>query len=43
MPDSEKKQEKGGSLIFAGLAVWVAGLLVLFFPGELSVGASVDI
>jgi len=31
MADSEEKQEKGGSLMFAGLAVWVAGLLVLFF------------
>ena len=24
MPDAEEKQEKGGSLMFAGLAVWVA-------------------
>ncbi len=31
MADAEEKQEKGGSLMFAGLAVWVAGLLVLFF------------
>ena len=31
MVDAEEKQEKGGSLMFAGLAVWVAGLLVLFY------------
>jgi len=31
MRDAEEKQEKGGSLMFAGLAVWVAALLVLFF------------
>jgi phosphatidylserine synthase len=31
MPDTEEKQEKGGSLMFAGLAVWLAGLLVLFY------------
>jgi len=31
MADAEEKQEKGGSLMFAGLAVWVAGLLVLFY------------
>ncbi len=31
MADAEEKQEKGSSLMFAGLAVWVAGLLVLFY------------
>lgn len=31
MADVEEKQEKGASLMFAGLAVWVAGLLVLFY------------
>ena len=31
MADTEEKQEKGASLMFAGLAVWVAALLVLFF------------
>ncbi|HUM04738.1 MAG TPA: hypothetical protein VLT90_04710 [Terriglobales bacterium] len=31
MADAEEKQEKGGTLMFAGLAVWVAGLLVLFY------------
>ncbi len=31
MADLEQKQERGGSLMFVGLAVWVAGLLVLFY------------
>jgi len=31
MADVEEKREKGSSLMFAGLAVWVAGLLVLFY------------
>lgn len=31
MADAEEKQERGGSLMFAGLAIWVAGLLVLFY------------
>jgi hypothetical protein len=31
MADVEQKQETGGSLMFAGLAIWVAGLLVLFY------------
>lgn len=31
MADVEQTQETGGSLMFAGLAVWVAGLLVLFY------------
>ena len=39
MADFEEKQEKGGSLMFAGLAVWVAGLLVLFYlPAGLRLG-----
>jgi phosphatidylserine synthase len=31
MADVEQKRETGGSLMFIGLAVWVAGLLVLFY------------
>jgi len=31
MADVEQKQEMGGSLMFVGLAIWVAGLLVLFY------------
>ena len=31
MADAEEKREKGASLMFAGLTVWVGGLLVLFF------------
>lgn len=31
MVDVEEKQEKGTALMFAGLAIWVAGLLVLFY------------
>ena len=31
MPDAEEKQEKGTSLMFVGLAIWVAALLVLFY------------
>jgi hypothetical protein len=31
MVDEEQRQEKGASLMFIGLAVWVAGLLVLFY------------
>ncbi len=31
MADVEQKRETGGSLMFAGLAIWVAGLLVLFY------------
>jgi hypothetical protein len=31
MVDAEERHEKGSSLMFAGLAVWVAGLLVLFY------------
>ncbi len=31
MVDAEERQEKGSSLMFIGLAVWVGGLLVLFF------------
>jgi len=33
------KRETGGSLMFIGLAVWVAGLLVLFFlPAGMKMG-----
>jgi hypothetical protein len=33
------RRETGGSLIFIGLAVWVAGLLVLFFlPAGMKMG-----
>lgn len=39
MVDSEEKQEKGGSLMFVGLALWVAGLLVLFYmPAGVKIG-----
>jgi uncharacterized membrane protein YqjE len=39
MADAELKRETGGSLMFAGLAVWVAGLLVLFFlPAAVRIG-----
>jgi len=39
MADDDQKQETGGALMFAGLAVWVAGLLVLFFlPAGLRLG-----
>lgn len=31
MADVEERREKGASLMFIGLAVWVGGLLVLFF------------
>ncbi len=31
MADAEEKRERGASLMFAGLAVWVGGLLVLFY------------
>ena len=31
MMDIEEKRETGASLIFLGLAVWVADLLVVFF------------
>ena len=31
MADSESRREKGSTLMFAGLIVWVAGLLVFFF------------
>jgi hypothetical protein len=33
------RRETGGSLIFIGLAVWVAGLLVMFFlPAGMKMG-----
>ena len=39
MVDAEEKREAGASLMFAGLAVWVAGLLVLFFlPAAVRIG-----
>lgn len=39
MVDAEEKRETGGSLMFIGLAVWVAGLLVLFFlPAAVQTG-----
>lgn len=39
MADAEEKREKGSSLMFAGLAVWVAGLLVLFYlPSSFRLG-----
>jgi len=40
MVNAEDKRETGGSLMFAGLAVWVAGLLVLFFlPAAVRIGS----
>jgi hypothetical protein len=39
MVDAEEKQEKGGSLMFIGLALWVTGLLVLYFmPSNMRFG-----
>ena len=39
MVDAEEKRETGGSLMFAGLAIWVAGLLVLFYlPAAVRIG-----
>lgn len=39
MVEAEEKRETGGSLMFIGLAVWVAGLLVLFFlPAAVRIG-----
>ncbi|MFZ0478607.1 MAG: hypothetical protein WAL71_05610 [Terriglobales bacterium] len=39
MADAEAKRETGGSLMFAGLSVWVAALLVLFFlPAATRIG-----
>jgi len=39
MSSAEDRQETGGSLMFAGLALWVAGLLVLFFlPAAMKIG-----
>jgi uncharacterized membrane protein len=31
MPDPESKRESGAGLMFIGIALWVADLLVLFF------------
>jgi phosphatidylserine synthase len=37
--DAEEKSEKGTSLMFIGLAVWVGGLLVLFYlPAGIRLG-----
>jgi phosphatidylserine synthase len=39
MVDAEERREKGASLMFSGLAVWVGGLLVLFFfPASVRIG-----
>jgi len=39
MVNAEEKRETGGGLMFAGLAVWVVGLLVLFFlPSAVRIG-----
>jgi hypothetical protein len=39
MVDAEQRRETGGSLMFIGLAVWVAGLLVVFFlPAAVRIG-----
>ena len=40
MTNAQGKQETGGSLIFIGLAVWVADLLVFFFlPAGVRLGS----
>jgi len=39
MVDAEEKRETGGSLMFIGLAIWVAALLVVFFlPAAVRIG-----
>jgi hypothetical protein len=39
MADAEQKRETGASLIFIGLALWVADLLVVFFlPSGMKLG-----
>ena len=39
MADIEAKREIGGSVMFMGLAVWVAALLVVFFlPAGIRLG-----
>ncbi len=38
MADAEAKSELGGSLIFIGLALWVADLLVVFYLPALMKG-----
>jgi high-affinity Fe2+/Pb2+ permease len=39
MADVEEKRETGASLMFIGLAVWVADLLVVFFlPSGMKLG-----
>lgn len=39
MADAEQKRESGTSLMFIGLAVWVADLLVVFFlPSGMKLG-----
>jgi phosphatidylserine synthase len=41
MVDAEEKQEKGGSLMFVGMALWVAGLLVMYFmPAGVQFGSN---
>ena len=39
MADVQVRQEYGGALIFVGLALWVADLLVVFYlPASVKVG-----
>ena len=39
MPGSVNKAETGSSFMFIGLALWVAGLLVIFFlPAAIKIG-----
>jgi hypothetical protein len=39
MADAEQKRETGTSLMFIGLAIWVADLLVVFFlPSGMKLG-----
>jgi NADH:ubiquinone oxidoreductase subunit 3 (subunit A) len=41
MADAEEKRESGAGLVFVGLAIWVADLLVVFFlPSAVRMGRS---
>jgi hypothetical protein len=41
MADGEQKRESGAGLMFVGLAIWVADLLVIFFlPSAIRMGRS---
>jgi hypothetical protein len=39
MANAEEKREFGASLVFIGFALWVAGLLVVFYlPASMKIG-----